>query len=505
MYIMRILRIRGKFPVYSLVFFSVAARVGFIASTWIVLMSRFHVSPILSGLMSLMVQGLITVMKPLSSAVFKRVSLLTSQRAGAILGLTSCFALLFIHNIILFLAIVFCASFSKVMIEATFPRVTHAFLVQDTKFAPRLIGVQEGSILFVSAAIAPVAFAGSVLIPLVIAAVLYACTWAITYLFPECGSDSYEETLDSSSTTEQFNRRFSDIALNESIREYQSRIHKFRRIPSTLLSMDLFLNIIAGGCMALMPLCFKYISNVSQGMDSTLCFVYGGLAALTGFVLLPTIRKRATLTETHEWVLLVAAMGLGVITCVYYTTFAGVHIALLSAVVNGMALVTMQSLLRHVAARNLMQGEYQQFGCRLMQRNAIARVCSPIVVGVLASVTSLHFTMMVLLGLGGIFIAITVARVSLILYGRRYDYRLLASIEDPSHPARRLRTVRREGTDIVGVDANTSLELLRRRRIRSSSQPTTHHRLSVRSFRRGFTFTLSQKDSAMASTRWTSR
>ena len=231
MRIMRILRNSPQLPIFGLCAFSIAARVGFITSTFILLMSRFNVSPIISAFASISLQGSITMMRQLSNKLFKHLSLLSSQKFGAALGAVSCLLILTTHNLILFLFFVFIASFSKVAIDGTFPRVTHEYLVDDDKFASRLIGVQQGSMLFVSAIIAPIALSGLVIAPVLVCFALYALTFALVSVFPQCGSDSYEVIIDNDSSERLFQRRFGDIERNDWIRDKQSQIRKFRRIP----------------------------------------------------------------------------------------------------------------------------------------------------------------------------------------------------------------------------------------------------------------------------------
>ncbi len=497
---MRLLRNHPYQPIFLLGFFALAARIGVLASTWILFMARFNVTPVLSALMCVFGQGFITVMKPLSQQILSRYSLLVSQRSGAVIGIVSCIALIWIHNLALFLVLVLVASFSKVAIESTFPRVTHAFLVDDEKFSPRFIGIQQAAILFVSAIIAPVAFAGYVALPVVISAVLYGAVLVVTYLYPQCGDDGYVEVLDTHSTQEQFNRRFSDIRRNECIREHQSRIHRFRRIPSTLLSIDLFVCIIAGAAATLMPLCFREISHVGQGMDSLLCCIFGVFAAITGLVILPWVQRRVALTENQEFRSLVVLLALCLVSCIFYTTFAGVKVGIMCAVINGIAITANRSILHRIASRNLIQNEYQKFGCLLMQREALARVGTPIFIGVLASMTSLHFTVTVLVILAAVFVVVTGARVSLIVHGRRYDYRTLQSVENPLHSARKLRTGRRTGKDLITVNQELAHEFLQRRYLRSRTESSSHNRISIRRRSRWIAFAFPQEDKTVAST-----
>lgn len=502
---MRILRNSLSFPILALNFASIAARVGFIAASWLLLMDRFHVSPILSGIMSCAVQGFVTVMTPISRSIFSRVSLLTSQRIGAVLGLILSLTLIFVNDLIAFVLLVFVASFSKVAIESTFPRVTHAFLSSDPKFSAKLMGTQQSSVLFVSALIAPIALMGFHTAPMAIAAILYSVALGVTFVLSKCGDDGYTHIVTTHDSQVVFNRRFSDIKRNEEIRERQSRIHKFRRISSTLLMMDLFAQILGGGSVIMTPLVFKEVSHVSQGMDSTLCFVFGVFASLTGFVFFPLARKAITKSASREWIVLTCSVSLSLFTCVLYTTYFGVSVGVVAAVINGCVAITTQTMIHHIAARDMEQMQYQKFGCTLMQRNAIARVATPISLGVFAAITSIYSALMLLTFVSVVFTVIMGIRVSLIIHGRRFDHRTLRSIEDSAHPARKLRTSRRSRSDVSVEDARATFELVGRRHFQQITKIGPHHWIRIRSLSKRSTPSFPQEDSLVNATRWSSR
>jgi|GEM_PF-4859762 len=491
---MRILRNSSTFPVFALCFTAIAARVGFIAASWILLVTRFGLDPIVSGIMSAGMQGAITLMVPVSRQIFNRLSLLKSQRAGALLGMVSCLALLNANSMIVFIVVVTVASFSKVAIEATFPRITHSMLLEDVKFSPRLMGTQQGAVLFVSAVIAPVALLGSETGPMYIAFTLYFATCMVTMLLPKCGFDSYEEIITTDSKQKVFDRRFTDMANNECVRARQSRIHKFRRIPSTLLSLDLASQIIGGGSVAIMPLCFIHISKVSQGMDSALCFTFGIFAAITGLMLIPHILKRVGLSEKQEWIIICSAVAISLFTCSLYTTYFGIEVALVSAVVNGCVVVCMQTFLHRMASRNLTQQQYQEFGCKLMQRNAIARVLTPLFLGGVATATSLHFAFWTLMAMSAIFSLVLVARVSLIVYGRKSDLKALSFIEGALESTGEMQTLRRTRDDFDSEDSRVISELFEQR-VRSRDELAAYNRLRFRAFLFRSSTAFSQKDS----------
>lgn len=492
------LRNSQHLPIYSLAFFSVAARVGFIMSTWVLLVSRFDIDPLIACITSAAIQGTIVVMAPLSRYAFGKMTLLKSQRIGIMLGCVLALGVLYVYQLWFFLCLVFVASISKVLVEGTFPRVTHAHIIEDGNFASRLVGVQQGAVLVVCAMIAPIALMGYSIIPMVLTAGLYFCALAVTVFAPECGQDSFEERITKNSPEETFHRRFSDMVINENIRIRQSRVHKYRRIPDALKMMDLFTNIICGGCAGLMPIVLRDVSKVSQGVDPLLCLVYGAIAAVTGVYLLPKLRQRWSSISRHEWSVVFIAFTLFLMTGIIYTTFFGVGVALAAAVVNGLTYGLLQSFIHHIGARHLTHDQYQQFGCQLMQRNAIARVFSPLVFGTIASITSLTFAMMCVIVLGCVFVAISLARVSLIVHGRKRDERILASITDPAHPARKLHTVRPSREGVLVTDFRASYGLVRGRRIRSGAEHSPHHIFGVRPFRGWLITPLPQKNSSVA-------
>ncbi len=423
---MRIVRDRAKFSIYILSFLAVASRVGFIASSWILLVSRFEINPILAGIMSILVQGFTIAMKPISEKCFNYVSVQTSLVLGGALGAICSVVLIRVNSIIPFLAVVLIASQSKVFLESTFPKITHSYVAKEENFSSKLTGVQQGAVLFVSALIAPIALSSIVLGPIYITAFLYASVlfFVLKYKFRHSKVDSIHQVINARES--DIKRRLDDIVLNDSIRKNQSRIHKFRRVPATLLSMDLSINIISGSAMMLMPLCFIEMSKVSQGMDSTLCMIYGVFAILSGFILNPFLQSKVKLNDEKRWKLLLVTMSLAVLSTVFYTTFAGVTLAVVSAAVFGICLVMFHSNLYKIAANNLTDVQYQAFGTTIMQRNAIARVVSPVAIGVFTAMTSLEASLALVFVLSCIFVAVISCRVILILRGIRSAEKLLA-------------------------------------------------------------------------------
>lgn len=492
---MRISRNPEYLPVLLINFFSIASRVGLIASSWILLVNRFEINPILSAIMSMCVQGFIVAMNQISKKVTRNLSLLNTQRLGAIVGALSCLALLIVSNLVLFLTVVLFASFSKVLIESTFPRVTHRFLRNEKKFSSILMGTQQGSVLFVSLIIAPIAIFGNYDAPIVVTSALYFIALLVTVKFPSCADDNFEEVIQSGDSQAKFDRRFSDIAANENIRSRQSKIHKFRRIPSTLMTLDLSVQIAGGASMVLMPLCFIQISNVSQGMDSVLCFIFGLAAAITGLYLFPKMQSRVSSNERAEWIFLLVFVSVMMFSCVTYITFFGVFVALVSAFVNGFSIISYLAILHTIAARNLDQVQYQEFGCKIMQRNALARITAPIVVGGLANITSLSFAVYSVFIFLGVLAIANAARVILILNGRKLDERAVRSIESIDHSARKLRSNRRSRNDVDQNDKRAFEFLSIRYSLRPRIEFSSSNRVGVGGIETGTFDAFPQKDS----------
>lgn len=502
---MRILRNSRLLPIYSICALAIAARFGFVTASLLLLMNRFQVSPMISAIMCVCLQGVVVAMQPISVRLFRVISLNASQKMGAILGLVACIALMHLQNLILFLFVVFLASFSRVAIEGTFPRVTHGFILEDHTFASRLIGCQQGSLVVLFAVVAPIAITGSVLGPMAIMVFLYLLILALAISYPQCGSDTYEEVLTAGSPQDKFERRFGDIVRNEVIREHQSRVHRFRRVPATLLSIDLFINIIVSGSIVLTPLCFISISKVPQSMDSVLAFAYGGLAAVTGLILLPLLRKKFNFTQNQEWIILACTLPIAFTTSILYSTIFGLEVGVVSAGINGVAVSIMLTFIQQIGARNLTQMQFQKFGCQLLQRNALARIVTPLVFGSLASFFTLRTTFLLLALTGLLFSLVSLTRVILIVHGRKLDHRTLLSIENTSHPARRLRTNRRSQSDVECDDTRLVIERLKAKRIQSQTRFAIYNKLRFRYFLFRTPITPTQKERTLASTRGTPR
>ena len=150
-----------------------------------------------------------------------------------------------------------------------------------------------------------------------------------------------------------------------------------------------------------------------------------------------------------------------------------------------------------------MQSEYQKFGCQLMQRNAIARVIMPIFIGTVASLTALDISFVVLFCFATMFSTFTIARVILIIHGRRSDIRILKSIEDNTHTARKLRTSRRAGDGVTCSNSKASNQFKSGRSSGQRFEFAPSDRVSIHDFRSRLTFASTQKNSTLDSTRRT--
>ncbi len=192
---MRVLRNSPERQILIFSGFSNAARFGLIVAAFIILMSRFDVTPILAAAVGISLQGFVIATSQLSKKLFQYISLSTSQKLGATIGVITSFFLLSANNIVFFLLLTLISSFTKVAIEATFPRVTHSMIVANRDFASRLVGVQQGSFVVVCAIIAPIALSGSVLGPMIVVLIFYLIVLALALLFPACGIDSFEEVI----------------------------------------------------------------------------------------------------------------------------------------------------------------------------------------------------------------------------------------------------------------------------------------------------------------------
>lgn len=191
MRILRISRTNPQLSVLSMSFVSNAARMGTIFVVWIILMKRFDVSPVLSGICCICVQGFAVGMKPLSEHIFRHISVLKSQRYGALLGSISVMLLVVAQNITMFLIVTLALSVSKVALESTIPRTTHKFLIESQGFAPKLVGTQQSAVLFMSLIVMPFAMANNYLLPALFTAIAYFVCVAITFVMPMCGDDNF--------------------------------------------------------------------------------------------------------------------------------------------------------------------------------------------------------------------------------------------------------------------------------------------------------------------------
>lgn len=500
----RLLKSRPSLPIMIFGFLLVGARIGLITSTWLILMQRFSVNPIISGLTSVSLQGFVVMMKPLSEKIYERISISRSQIIGSAIGATSVVSMLLINNLAMFFCVVLLASVSKVMVEASFPLVTHRFINTDTSFSTRFFGTHQSAILVICALMAPFAMANNIVIPVLITFSFYVLGLIASIVMPECGYiEEAIEDLDNA-PQEKFDRRFSDIVGNEIIRSNQSKIHKFRRIPSTLLMIMTFLNIVCGSASSLMALCFKEISGVSQGMDSVLLLVYGVSTALFGLWIIPKTLFKRELSMSVQWKLLFLGLVAGMVSMIYYITFAGVAVALGAAVINGLALTITYGLMNKIAANSLTKNQYKDFGCKVEQYNSISRVIAPIAIAIFASMTSLISAIYLLLVVCVIFSVITLARVILIINARKQEERVAELYLSYNGSNRELQTYgqKRRGLSDQTYRAPRSW---RRINIRSRFRFSSHNRVSNNMFIFRNASSLSQKVSNVDSTGGTHR
>jgi len=498
---MRILRNRPERQIFLLSAISTAARFGLSVSTFILLMNRFDVDPILAAAVGISLQGFATVTSQISKRLFKVVSLSTSQKIGASVGIFATLCMMQTNSAVLFLFLTFLSSFSRVALEATFPRVTHSMIVADKSFASRLVGVQQGSFLIVCVIIAPIALAGSVLGPMIVTAIFYSLVFLIALFYPACGIDSFEEAIEADDGQEKFDRRFEDIVRNENVRDNQSRVHKFRRTTSTLLSADLYINIIMSGSVLVMPLCFRDISKLSQAFESVFAILFGLTAAFTGLYLLPLLKRKFDLDQKQEWILIGVLLPVQFVCSILYSSFLGLYLAMLCAASSGVFVTILLTTIQQLSARNLTLNQFQDFGCRLQQRSAIAKVITPLVLAMVASATSLIFAIVCLFLLAVLFSTISISRVILIVHGRRLDYKTLAAIEDLAQPVQALRTNRRSREDVDCEDTGVVVERLEQERLRSRAKFAAYNRLRFRTFLFRAPAAFPQKDSYVDATR----
>jgi len=498
---MRILRNSSERQILVLSALSTAARFGLSVSVFIILMSRFEVSPVLAAAVGIGLQGFAVATNQISKRLFRFVSLSTSQKIGAVLGVAVSLLMVRVNSSSIFLMLAFLSSFSRVALEATFPRVTHSMIVADKSFASKFVGVQQGSFLFVCAIIAPIALSGSTVGPMLVTAVFYVLVLAVALFYPSCGVDSFEEIIGIEHSQEKFDRRFGDIARNEDVRISQSRIHKFRRTSSTLLSADLFINIIMSGSVLIMPLCFRDISKISQAFESIFAVVFGITAAVTGLCLLPRLKQRFAIEQNREWTLIAIALPLQVTCSILYTSFLGPVVAGICAALSGFLVTVLLTSIQQLSAKNLTINQFQDFGCKLQQRSAIAKVVTPIVVAVVVSLTTLTMAVVFLVVLASIFSFVTLSRVILVVHGRKLDYRLLDSIGNSSRPARKLRTRRRSREDVDCKDTRIVVERFKRERVRSREKFAAYNRIRISAFIFRAPVALPQENSHVDATR----
>lgn len=490
---MRIMRDSPERPFYAIGLLAVAGRTALMASVWILLMARFDVSPMTSAATSIALQGTIIFSQPLSKKIFLHMTVLSSQRLGAGVGIISSSALLFIDNLAIFIAVAFIASTSKVALESTFPRITHSYTANDPKFASRFVGAKESGYLCASAIIAPIALSGFMVAPMVIAISIFIVVYAFTFLFPECGMDSYEEVLNADSTQERFDRRIGDIERNESIRENQSRIHKLRRIPSTLLLIVLFQNLVCGGSMALMALCLAQVSSLSQGVEPALGIIFGVSASFVGIIVMTWIRNNFKLSDGYEWGLLIFSYMLVMVSVILYTTIAGLYVAIIAAFFNGLSWAMCDSLLSQRAAQVLSVNEYHKFGCSMMQRDALGRIVAPLIVGAVATWTSLHGAFIFIGICALVFTLIISLRVILIMYGQQRDRILIVSSTSSPCRAQQTHPLRYERGTLAHTNMQSS-QHDERQSVYERAQSPPHYGLSFRYIKSRLTITSTQKD-----------
>ena len=376
-------------------FLSPLARVGLIASTFILLVMRFQLDALSSALVTVSLQGATIFTKTILRRFLSKYTARKVLLFGSYLGASSAILLSFLNNFNFFVFVLLVASLSKIAFETSLPLLSHKHFEHDKSFASRFIGSAQGGTLAISAIIAILMFIDKTQFAIFVTAGAYLAIGVMIHTrFLVIEENQISDKV------------LSKNRLEKSKGSFQCR---------TLAFADLSINIIGGMSACLMPVVFKTVSHVSQGTDSILCFIFGAFAFIAGTKLIPVFSKKFVLSAKDQWVMFLVSVSVTIITSMSFTTYYGVKVAFFGAALNGLGFSFGYSALHSIAAQELDKSKYQLLLSGMCQRAAYARIISPVALGALSKILSITALMGVAACIVAVLGIVLISRVNIVI------------------------------------------------------------------------------------------
>lgn len=315
--------------------------------------------------------------------------------------------LVFASNFYIFCVLIFFASGAKVTREITAGALNHKYLQKDKSFAARSTASEQAGVLAISAIVATLAFLNLNYVPMILSSTLYFLL-ATVVLKRIVNFDEDDEQFRIQKQNE-ISKKHGNIFVGNAVR--------YRK--QTLAAIDFCSNMIAGISVCLMPVVFKTISHVSQGMDSLLTLICGLCAFGAGIKIIPKLNEKFELSAKTQWHGLLASACFVIVTSITFTTYFGLTVAYIGAVLNGMSLALTMSFMHTIAARELERSSYASFNCEIIQRAGKVRIAAPLAIGLLSKFVSIDTIFLIVIAIITLALAICILRVSIIT--REYE------------------------------------------------------------------------------------
>lgn len=399
--------------VLLLQFLAGVARVGFVASTFILLVSNFKLDTFSSSLITISLQGFTIFSSFISDRLFSKFTVRQIQYGGAFLGFACALSMAFTHNFYFFMTFVLIASIVKVAFETTLPAIGHKHIEHDKSFASKIVGFAQAGVLAISAIIACLMMMNLHFLPIYITSGIYLALSIAIYK----GYIKYEDSQFHKPATNEFKKVKQKTSFN----------------TRTLSHLDLSTQIAGGMSACLMPVVFKTISHVSQGTDSVLVFIVGMMAFVFGTKILPLINNKLNLSLKTQWYVLIFSIALTVLTSILFTTYFGMYAAFIGAALNGIGFSLAYAFLHSIAANEMDKHDYQLFNCGINQRAAMARIIAPISIGLISKFIDINSLMIVTFAIIFVVLSICILRVSIITRELNIETKPVEFIFKPSY------------------------------------------------------------------------
>lgn len=377
-------------------------RVGGIASTYILLVAFFDLSPISSAAVTMCLQVFGVFTHRISEYLYPRMTARNIQILGLGVAVISSAGMILSKNFYIFCGFALCASFVKVAREITEPVLNHKFIENDDSHSARESAYNMSGSLLSAAVIATMSYFeinyGPMIFILSVAILTYALI--ITRVIDVYDDDDEFRALQKLKKESENTRE--DYAKNNS--------YKIR----TLCFFDLNRNIAEGIVACLSPVIFMKVSHVFQGTSSIISFICGVSAFFVGYKLIPVLDRAFNPSEKMRWMILLGSAVFAMISELCASTYWGVNFAYVSSAVCGVSFTFAYSNMQLLAAKELDKTNYAIFNCKINQRSAIVFIIVPLILGGLSKIVSLNTLMALSCGLIFAVLAISAVRVSII-------------------------------------------------------------------------------------------